>query len=114
MQFGIVVPSSFSVDAIIGAAKKAEESGLDYFLVTDHYMTPNYNSSADAWAVLSAVAAVTDKVRIGYLRHPIPFRPPAQLAKIVATVDQISHGRAILGVGSGWGKSEFLGYSLVG
>ena len=89
MQFGIVVPSSFDVDSIIDAAKKADENELDYFLVTDHYMTPNYNSSADAWSVLSAVAAVTKKIKIGSCVSPIPFRPPAQLAKIVATVDQI-------------------------
>jgi alkanesulfonate monooxygenase SsuD/methylene tetrahydromethanopterin reductase-like flavin-dependent oxidoreductase (luciferase family) len=88
-----------------------EESGLRYFFTTDHYMMPNINFTVDAWTILGAVAALTRYVRIGTCVTPIPFRPPAQLAKVVATVDHISHGRAILGVGCGWSSSEFLGFS---
>jgi alkanesulfonate monooxygenase SsuD/methylene tetrahydromethanopterin reductase-like flavin-dependent oxidoreductase (luciferase family) len=111
LEFGVVVSSGHSVDAILQAASAAEESDLKYFFVTDHYMTPSSNSNVDAWAALSAVAALTNKIRIGTCVTPIPFRPPSQLAKIVATVDQISHGRAMLGVGSGWWEPEFAAYS---
>jgi alkanesulfonate monooxygenase SsuD/methylene tetrahydromethanopterin reductase-like flavin-dependent oxidoreductase (luciferase family) len=111
MEFGVVVGSFYSSKGILDAAKAAEENGLDYFFVTDHYMTPVSNSTVDAWAILSAVGALTQKIRIGTCVTPIPFRPPAQLAKIVATVDQVSHGRAILGVGSGWHAPEFSAYS---
>lgn len=111
MQFGVVVGSFYSADGILAASKAAEESGLDFFFVTDHYMTPISNSTIDAWAILSAVGATTKEIKIGTCVTPIPFRPPSQLAKIVATVDQVSHGRAILGVGSGWHEPEFSGYS---
>jgi alkanesulfonate monooxygenase SsuD/methylene tetrahydromethanopterin reductase-like flavin-dependent oxidoreductase (luciferase family) len=111
MEFGVVVGSFYSSEGVLNAAKAAEENGMDYFFVTDHYMTPVSNSTVDAWVILSAVGALTRKIRIGTCVTPIPFRPPAQLAKIVATVDQISHGRAILGVGAGWHEPEFSGYS---
>jgi alkanesulfonate monooxygenase SsuD/methylene tetrahydromethanopterin reductase-like flavin-dependent oxidoreductase (luciferase family) len=74
-------------------------------------MTPVSNTTVDAWVILSAVGAITKKIKIGTCVTPIPFRPPSQLAKIVATVDQVSHGRAILGVGSGWHEPEFSAYS---
>ena len=111
MEFGVVVGSFYSSDGILAASKAAEENGLDYFFVTDHYMTPVSNSTVDAWVALSAVGALTRKIRIGTCVTPIPFRPPSQLAKIVATVDQVSHGRAILGVGAGWHEPEFSAYS---
>lgn len=111
MEYGVVVPSSYSAQGVITAAKAAEDSGLRYFFVTDHYMTPSNNNTVDAWSMLGALAVLTKNVRIGTCVTPIPFRPPSQLAKIVATVDQISQGRAILGVGCGWSKSEFLGFS---
>src|SRR5487761_1574113 len=94
MEFGVVVGSFYSSDGILAASKAAEENGLDYFFVTDHYMTPVSNSTVDAWVALSAVGALTRKIRIGTCVTPIPFRAPSQLAKIVATVDQVSHGRA--------------------
>ena len=62
-------------------------------------------------AALGYMAAKTKKLRLGTLVTPIPFRPPGMLAKIVATLDVISSGRAILGVGAGWSQTEFEGYS---
>ncbi len=106
-----MVGSSWNIEGILSAARSAEENGLDYFFLTDHYMTPSSSSTVDAWIALAAVGAMTKKIRIGTCVTPIPFRPPSQLAKIVATVDQISHGRVILGVGSGWHEPEFSAYS---
>jgi alkanesulfonate monooxygenase SsuD/methylene tetrahydromethanopterin reductase-like flavin-dependent oxidoreductase (luciferase family) len=111
MEFGVVVGSFYGAKSIMDAAIVAEENELEYFFVTDHYMTPVSNSTADAWVILSAVAALTRRIKIGTCVTPIPFRPPAQLAKIVATVDQVSEGRAILGVGSGWHEPEFSAYA---
>lgn len=111
MEFGVVVGSFYSSDGILAASKAAEDNGLDYFFVTDHYMTPVSSSTVDAWVILSAVGALTKRIRIGTCVTPIPFRPPSQLAKIVATVDHVSHGRTILGVGAGWHAPEFSGYS---
>lgn len=111
MRFGVVVGSSFAAKNILQAGKCAEECGLDYFFCTDHYLTPRSSSTVDAWTILASLAATTNRIRIGTCVTPLTFRPPAQLAKVVATVDQISEGRAILGVGAGWSSSEFVAYS---
>ena len=111
MDFGVVIPSSWSARQVISIAKSAEDAGLDFLLLTDHYMTPISNSTVDAWAALAAVAATTERIRFGTCVTPVPFRPPAMLAKILATVDQISDGRVIFGVGAGWHRAEFDAYS---
>ena len=111
MDFGVVVPSSWGAKQILDAGRLADSLGLDFFLVTDHYITPSSDSTVDAWATLAALAARTEKIVLGTCVTPIPFRPPQQLAKVVATVDQISNGRVVLGVGAGWSRAEFDAYS---
>lgn len=111
LSYGVVVSTSIGVRRIIDSARRAEDSGLDYFFTTDHYITPSSNAGVDAWATLAAVAATTKRIKIGTCVTPITFRPPAQLAKIVSTVDIISEGRTVLGVGAGWSHAEFLGFS---
>jgi len=69
------------------------------------------SSTLDSWIALSYLAAKTKRIRLGTLVTPIPLRPPAILAKMVATLDVLSNGRVILGVGAGWSRSEFEGYS---
>jgi alkanesulfonate monooxygenase SsuD/methylene tetrahydromethanopterin reductase-like flavin-dependent oxidoreductase (luciferase family) len=111
MDFGVVVSRSWSAKQIVESAKVADEVGLDFLLITDHYMTPRSNQSVDSWTMLAALAVKTEKIQLGTCVTPITFRPPQMLAKIVATVDQLSNGRAILGVGAGWNKQEFVAYS---
>lgn len=111
MDFGVVLPSSLSVKRIIESAKLADEVGIDFLLLTDHYMTPTSNQTVDAWTTLAALAMETESIRLGTCVTPIPFRPPQLLAKVVATVDQLSNGRAILGIGAGWHRPEFEAYS---
>jgi len=94
----------------------ADELGFYGLLIPDHFMwdwkdMPDRNSTLDAWTALSYLAAKTKKLKLGTLVTPIPFRPPGILAKIVATLDVISSGRAMLGVGAGWSQTEFDGYS---
>ncbi|MDG6958822.1 MAG: LLM class flavin-dependent oxidoreductase [Nitrososphaerota archaeon] len=110
MKFGVVVPSGWSADKILDAGMAAQMLELDFFLVTDHYITPTTDSSVDAWSILAALAAKTDRMTIGTCVTPIPFRPPQMLAKMVATVDQVSRGRVVLGVGAGWSRAEFDAY----
>jgi len=102
--------SGWSAEQLVSTAEVAEETGLDYLLISDHYLMPYSNSSVDTWTVLAAIAAKTKRIRIGTCVTPIPFRPPQILAKVVCTVDQISHGRVILGVGAGWYRPEFDAY----
>jgi alkanesulfonate monooxygenase SsuD/methylene tetrahydromethanopterin reductase-like flavin-dependent oxidoreductase (luciferase family) len=111
MDFGVVLPNSLGVKRIIESAKLADELGIDFLLLTDHYMTPISNQTVDAWTALAALAVETERIRLGTCVTPIPFRPPQLLAKVVATVDQLSNGRAILGVGAGWHRQEFEAYS---
>ncbi len=69
------------------------------------------DSTLESWIALSHLAARTRKLKLGTLVTPIPFRPPGLLAKTVSTLDVLSSGRALLGVGAGWSQAEFEGYS---
>jgi alkanesulfonate monooxygenase SsuD/methylene tetrahydromethanopterin reductase-like flavin-dependent oxidoreductase (luciferase family) len=93
-------------------AQEADERGFWGYLISDHYMTPGYagSSTLDAWTALTYLAGRTRSIRLGTLVTPIPFRPPGLLAKVVSTLDLVSSGRSLLGVGAGWSKQEFDGY----
>ena len=92
-------------------AVAAEEAGFYGFLSWDHYMLPDSSETLDAWSILSYLAGQTSRIKLGTVVTPLPFRPPSQLAKIVSTVDLLSGGRTILGVGAGWHRPEFDGFS---
>jgi alkanesulfonate monooxygenase SsuD/methylene tetrahydromethanopterin reductase-like flavin-dependent oxidoreductase (luciferase family) len=92
-------------------ARRAEGAGYDSIWVGDHliYDLPDGSTRGpyEAWTTLAAVAAVTERVEIGPLVASTGFHAPAMLAKLAATVDAISQGRLILGVGAGWNRREF-------
>tara|TARA_B100000745_G_scaffold276288_1_gene206186 strand:+ start:361 stop:1194 length:834 start_codon:yes stop_codon:yes gene_type:complete len=92
-------------------AVAAEEAGFYGFLSWDHYMLPDSSETLDAWSILSYLAGQTSRIKLGTVVTPLPFRPPSQLAKIVSSVDLLSGGRTILGVGAGWHRPEFDGFS---
>lgn len=95
------------------AVPLADELGFWGVTLPDHYMwgeDRGGNSSLETWITLTYLAGKTTKLKLGTLVTPIPFRPPGILAKIVSTVDLISSGRAILGIGAGWSQTEFEGY----
>ena len=98
-------------DLISEVGKAAEQAGFYAFLSWDHYMLPDGPETLDAWSILGYLAGQTETIKLGTVVTPIPFRPPAQLAKIVASVDHLSGGRTILGVGAGWHQPEFDGFS---
>lgn len=84
----------------------ADDLGFYGVLFPDHFMwnrdrMPERNSTLDTWTAISYLAAKTRRLMLGTLVTPIPLRPPGVLARTVATVDVISSGRAILGVGAG-------------
>src|SRR5437868_11469254 len=89
-------------------AQIAEQVGLDSLWLADHliYRFPGEDESApwEAFTMLSALAAVTSRIVLGPLVACTSFRPPALLAKMADTLDEISGGRFILGLGAGWHK----------
>jgi probable F420-dependent oxidoreductase len=91
----------------------AEENGIDSLWCADHLLfqdeeTPDRTDGIhEAWTVLTAVAAITSRVQIGPLVLCVPFRNPALTAKMAITLDEISGGRLILGLGCGWHEPEF-------
>jgi probable F420-dependent oxidoreductase len=97
----------------------AEAGGLDSVWCADHLLFRNGESAEtdgihEAWTVLSAVAAITQRVEIGPLVLCVPFRNPALTAKMATTLDEVSHGRLALGLGCGWHEPEFdaFGYEF--
>ncbi len=96
------------------AVPLADELGFWGVTLPDHYMwgeDRGGNSSLETWVALTYLAAKTTRLKLGTLVTPIPFRPPGILAKMVSTLDVVSSGRSILGVGAGWSQTEFEGYS---
>jgi alkanesulfonate monooxygenase SsuD/methylene tetrahydromethanopterin reductase-like flavin-dependent oxidoreductase (luciferase family) len=82
-------------------AARAEAKGWDGFFVWDHFIYPDVTAIADPWITLAAVAMATERVIIGTLVTPLPRRRPHQLARETATLDRLSGGRLVLGVGIG-------------
>ena len=95
----------------VDLARRAESAGYDSIWVGDHlvYDLPDGSTRGpyEAWTTLAAIAAATERVEIGPLVASTGFHAPAMLAKQAATVDAISQGRLILGLGAGWNRREF-------
>lgn len=96
--------------------RRIEALGFDSIWTGDHFLYHLNDGTAaapwDAWSVLAAAAAITSRVTLGPLVTPVGFYNPAVLAKKAATVDEISGGRLILGLGAGWNEVEFRGYGV--
>lgn len=97
-------------------ALAAEAGGLDSVWVYDHLLFRFAGQPTtgihEAWSMLAALAADTRRVELGTLVMAVPFRNPAVLAKMAATVDEISGGRLILGIGAGWHEPEFDAFGI--
>ena len=96
-------------------AKTAEDSGFDTIYVMDHLhqirgVGPEEDWMLEGNATLAALAAVTSKAHLGLMVGGITYRNPALMAKIITTIDVLSGGRAILGIGAAWFEGEHLAY----
>jgi F420-dependent oxidoreductase-like protein len=105
-----------SFDSVLAVARACEDAGLDSVWMADHFMFPDPEHPErevpvmDAFVVLGALAAATSRIRLGQLVAGVPYRNPALVAKMCATLDVISHGRSLVGLGAAWHAGEFKGY----
>lgn len=111
------VPADGLFDHAVALAQTAESAGFDLLTVMDHFYQMENMGSPDqpmleAYSTLAAIAMRTQRIRLGTLVTGVTYRNPALLAKTVSTLDVISKGRAILGIGAAWYEAEHRGYGF--
>lgn len=118
MKFSVWPNMSRTPQEVFDIARWADGNGWYGIWYADHYM-PNTGSTEiepgdahECWAMLSAIAALTERVRVGSLVSPTSIHHPAVLANRAATIDHISGGRMVLGLGAGWQINEHHAYGI--
>ena len=117
MEFclSIEIQEGLTYAETLALARAAEDAGFAAALLAEHYYPSSGRvdlMSADAWLYLGALARETRRIRLGTLVSPVTFRHPAVLAKMAATLDHLSNGRAELGLGAGWLDAEHAAYGF--
>lgn len=121
LQVGVQLPEveyECTWPEYVEMARIGEEIGLDSLWLGDHLMYRYADPAVaprgpyESWTTLSALAAVTDRVQLGHLVASALFHTPPMIAKMAATVDQISDGRFVLGLGAGWHETEYRGFGI--
>ena len=124
MKLGFIVPQGWVGDydgwdsreawnRTAAIARQADELGFDSIWLFDHFHTvpvPTDEITFESFTSLSALAALTSRVRLGHIVICTAFRNPALTAKMISTMDSISGGRMDLGIGAGWKRDEWLAY----
>jgi probable F420-dependent oxidoreductase len=110
MQIGVnVSPMSPEVDPV-ACARLAEEVGFDFVSASDHLH--GASPTVEPWTLLSWIAAETSRVKVATRVLAVPYRHPAVTAKMAESLDRLSGGRLILGLGGGWSDEEFGAFGL--
>ena len=118
MRFSIWPSPMHSWDEILELTRHCETTGWDGVYFADHFMpnapdeTPMDGDTLECWSVIAALAAAVPRLRLAPLVTSVTYRHPAVLANIAAAVDNISHGRLLLGIGAGWQENEHAAYGL--
>ncbi|MEP7003801.1 MAG: TIGR03560 family F420-dependent LLM class oxidoreductase [Chloroflexota bacterium] len=114
--FGLQLHPQYTTwDEMRDAALLAEQAGWDVLMTWDHYvplMGDITGPNLEGWQILPALAAITTKPLIGMLVTGNTYRHPAVLANMASTLDNISHGRAVLGIGAAWNEHEHKMYGI--
>src|SRR5919206_3646664 len=117
MEFclSIEIQEGLSYADTLAMTRAGEEAGFHAALLAEHYYPSSGQldrMAADAWVFLGGLARETRRIRLGSLVSPATFRHPSVLAKMAATLDHLSGGRAELGLGAGWLEPEHLAYGF--
>ncbi len=117
MRFGLCLDPRRSWDDTVQLARRAENNGMARVYVADHFMRhhPTRVSPGpvqESWTTLSALAAITTQIGLGTLVLGNAYRHPAVVANMAATLDQLSGGRLLLGLGAGWQANEHMAYGI--
>ena len=115
MRFSFWPDGNQAWQDILALAQHVERTGWDGFWFADHFMPDDVDTSEpchEVWTILSAVAALVPRIRVGPLVACNTYRHPAVLAKMAASLDHVSNGRLVLGLGSGWQENEHTAYGL--
>jgi alkanesulfonate monooxygenase SsuD/methylene tetrahydromethanopterin reductase-like flavin-dependent oxidoreductase (luciferase family) len=101
---------------VVAIARAAEEGGFDSIWLGDHLLYRGGDRPErgpwDVWTQLAALAAATERVQLGPLVACTAFHPPGLLARMAASVDEVSGGRLVLGLGAGWNETEFRAFGI--
>ena len=118
MRFSIWPAPTNPWDEILELTQHCEQTGWDGVYFADHFMpngadaTPLDGPMVECWSILAGLAAATTRLRLAPLVTSVTYRHPAVLANIAAAVDNISHGRLLLGIGAGWQENEHASYGI--
>jgi F420-dependent oxidoreductase-like protein len=118
MRFSIWPAPMRPWDEILELTRHCEATGWDGVYHADHFMpnapdaTPLDGDTLECWSVIAALAATVPRLRLASLVTSVTYRHPAILANIAAAVDNISHGRLLLGLGAGWQENEHAAYGI--
>jgi F420-dependent oxidoreductase-like protein len=124
MDIGLILPQGWTGEydgwdparawaRTVAVAQTAERLGFESLWVFDHVQTvpvPTDEITFESFTTLTAIAALTQHVRLGHVVLCAPFRNAALTSKMISTLDVVSGGRAVLGLGAGWKEDEFRGY----
>jgi F420-dependent oxidoreductase-like protein len=116
MRFSVWPTPTRPWSEYLAVAQAAEAAGFDGVWCSDHFMAVNPaeldNPVLECWSILAAVAAAVPRVRLGAIVTGNTYRHPAVLANMASTVDHISGGRLVLGLGAGWQENEHAAYGI--
>src|SRR5580765_7324370 len=115
MKIGMRLHPEWGADAVLDEARRADQQGFDSVWVNDHLMDRARHvptGPLDAFTLMTAIGSVTSRVRLAWGMLNTSFRNPAVLAKMLSTLDQLTHGRVICSLGSGHVPEEYAAYDV--